>query len=35
MSVAEMLTAAKFTVKPPKGDRHNWLMECIGAGITA
>ena len=35
MTVAEMLTAAKFTVKPPKGEMQHWLLECTGAGIAA
>ena len=35
MTVAEMLTAAKFAVKPPKGEVQHWLLECVGAGIAA
>ncbi|CAL5229697.1 g13069 [Coccomyxa viridis] len=34
MTVAEMMTTAKFTVKPPKGERQHWLIECVGAGIS-
>ena len=35
MTVAERLTGARFTVKPPKDDMQHWMLECVGAGFAA